>query len=101
MRLIIDMAGCMLNGHGVKEASYYESRMSVLEGSAWHSPVDLPIHPVTRLRRVTAEFPGDPKLLHFVRLNDVTLANRPMRDQTMFAGGLGPYLQIGIFGSSI
>jgi hypothetical protein len=49
MRLIIDMAGCMLDGHGVKEASYYESRMSVLEGSAWHSPVDLPIHPVTRL----------------------------------------------------
>jgi hypothetical protein len=39
----------MLNGHGVKEASYYELRMSVLEGSAWHSPVDLPIHPVTRL----------------------------------------------------
>jgi hypothetical protein len=52
MRLIIDMAGCMLNGHGVKEASYYESRMSVLEGSAWHSPVDLPIHPVTRLSGV-------------------------------------------------
>ena len=49
MRLIIDMAGCMLNGRGAKEASYYESRMSVLEGSAWHSPVDLPIHPVTRL----------------------------------------------------
>jgi hypothetical protein len=49
MRLIIGMADCMLNGHGVKEASYYESRMSVLEGSAWHSPVDLPIHPVTRL----------------------------------------------------
>jgi hypothetical protein len=43
------MAGCMLNGRGAKEASYYESRMSVLEGSAWHSPVDLPIHPVTRL----------------------------------------------------
>jgi hypothetical protein len=33
----------------VKEAIYYELRMSVLEGSAWHSPVDLPIHPVTRL----------------------------------------------------
>jgi hypothetical protein len=49
MRLIIDMAGCMLNGRGAKEASYYESRMSVLESSAWHSPVDLPIHPVTRL----------------------------------------------------
>jgi hypothetical protein len=49
MRLIIDIAGCMLNGHGVKEASYYESRMSVLEGSAWHSPVDLPIHPVASL----------------------------------------------------
>jgi hypothetical protein len=49
MRLIIDMAGCMLDGHGVKEAGYYESRMSVLEGSAWHSPVDLPIHPATRL----------------------------------------------------
>jgi hypothetical protein len=49
MRLIIDMAGCMLDGRGAKEASYYESRMSVLEGSAWHSPVDLPIHPVTRL----------------------------------------------------
>jgi hypothetical protein len=49
MRLIIDIADCMLNGHGVKEAIYYELRMSVLEGSAWHSPVDLPIHPVTRL----------------------------------------------------
>jgi hypothetical protein len=59
MRLIIDMAGCMLNDRGAKEASYYESRMSVLEGSAWHSPVDLPIHPVTRLQKVTVSRAGE------------------------------------------
>jgi hypothetical protein len=37
------------------EASYYVWRMSVLEGSAWHSPVDLPIHPVTRLDDISVK----------------------------------------------
>jgi hypothetical protein len=72
MRLIIDMAGCMLDGHCVKEASYYESRMSVLEGSAWHSPVDLPIHPVTRLH-VSWSSSSEPILVRVMLDNDIML----------------------------
>jgi hypothetical protein len=66
MRLIIDIADCMLNGHGVKEAIYYESRMSVLEGSAWHSPVDLPIHPVTRLNICDASNISTPQISPYI-----------------------------------
>jgi hypothetical protein len=56
----------------VKEASYYESRMSVLEGSAWHSPVDLPIHPVTRLH-VSWSSSSEPILVRVMLDNDIML----------------------------